>query len=290
MLKRSLVLLLSLAVAASLFAASAADFAAQGRAAFDRQEWDKAVELFQKAITLDPKNAEHHYLLGATYGQQAQRAGMFSAAGLAKKTKAELERAVELDPNYVDARLALIDYYMIAPGFMGGSIEKAKEHAAFVRKQDDIMGRRATARIYLREKKNDLATKEYVEMVRAHPQSAKAHYFLGAFLLSEKNYAGALHELELAVKLDAAFMPSYYRLGQHAATSQSNYARGEEALKKYLAYKPKDNEPALEWAWYWLGMVYEKQGKKAEARSSYLNAQKLAPKAKDISEALKRVS
>lgn len=290
MLTRSLTLVLCLALAAPLFAATAEDLATQGRAALTAGNLDKAVELLEKAVELEPSNAKNHYLLGGAYGQKAQASSMFSAVGPAKKAKAELEKAIELDPNFVDARLALIDYLMFAPGFMGGSMDKAKEQAAVVRKLDDIMGRRALARIYFREKKKDLALKEYVEMVRAHPQSAKAHYLYGAYLLSEKNYAGALHELESSIKLDATYMPPYYRLGQHAASSQSNYARGEEALKKYLAYKPKDNEPGHEWAWYWLGMVYEKQGRKADARNSYLNAQKIAPKAKDINEALKRVS
>ena len=79
-------------------------------------------------------------------------------------------------------------------------------------------------------------------------------------------------------------------LGQHAALSESNYARGEEAVRKYLGYKPAHDEPALARAWYWLGMIQEKEGKKADARQSYTNAQKLTPDAKDINEALKRVS
>lgn len=32
------------------------------------------------------------------------------------------------------------------------------------------------------------------------------------------------------------------RIGQHAARSATNYARGEESLRKYLGYKPADND------------------------------------------------
>ena len=74
------------------------------------------------------------------------------------------------------------------------------------------------------------------------------------------------------------------------AAGRAVAARGEEAIRKYLNYKPAEDEPALASAWYWLGMIQEKQGKKAEARQSYLNALKLAPDAKNINEALKRVS
>src|SRR5438132_6320340 len=129
-----------------------------------------------------------------------------------------------------------------------------------------------------------------VEAVREQPKSAKAHYFLGNALLNQKDWKGSLHEYEMALSLDAAYMPAYFRMGQHAAQSESNYARGEEGLRKYLQYKPAEGEPGLARAWYWLGMVQEKQGKKAEARQSYGNALKLAPDSKDVSEALRRVS
>ena len=93
-----------------------------------------------------------------------------------------------------------------------------------------------------------------------------------------------------ALKLDAAFMPTYFRLGQQAVRSGTNPIRGEESLRKYLAYKPADNEPGHGSAWYWLGQLQEKQGRKAEAKTSYSNALKLAPTSDDVKAALKRVS
>jgi len=44
----------------------------------------------------------------------------FSAAGLAKKVRASFERAVELDGSNVQARSDLAEFYMEAPGVMGG--------------------------------------------------------------------------------------------------------------------------------------------------------------------------
>ena len=66
--------------------------------------------------------------------------------------------------------------------------------------------------------------------------------------------------------------------------------RGEEAIRKYLGYKPAEQEPRLASAWYWLGMIEEKQGKQADAQQSYRNALKLAPDSKNVREALKRVT
>ena len=282
--------LLLCAFSLPLFAADAAAIAAAGKAALEKDQHEKAVELYEKAIALSPKTAEYHYYLGAAYGELAQQSGLLKQASLAKKTKAAFEKAVELDPNYLDARQALIDYYTIAPGFMGGSQEKALEQAAEIKKRNNLEGHRAYARIYARQKKTDLARKEFVDAVRENPTSARAHYLLGSYLINDKNWSGSLQELEAALRLDPNYMPTYLRLGQHAALSGQNYARGEEMLRKYLTYKPADREPGHATTWFFIGMIQEKQGKKADARASYLNAQKLAPQAKDIAEAIKRVS
>ena len=101
-----------------------------GRLAFDRGNSDSAADYLEKAIALDPRNSEYHLWLGRVVGMQAQNANLLSKASLAKQTKAEFEKAVELDPNNLEARSNLIDYYVMAPGFMGGSIEKAQQQAA----------------------------------------------------------------------------------------------------------------------------------------------------------------
>jgi Tfp pilus assembly protein PilF len=84
-------------------------------------------------------------------------------------------------------------------------------------------------------------------------------------------------------------MPAVFQIGHLAALSGQNLARGEESLQKYLAYKPSGEEPGHHRTHYWLGMIYEKQGKKAEAKAHYDASLKLRPGQKDVGEALKRV-
>jgi tetratricopeptide (TPR) repeat protein len=290
MRKATLLSLLCLFAALPLCAATAAEYAVQGRAALTRDEHEKAVELYTKAIALEPKNADYHYFLGVAYGEMAQEAGMLKAASLAKKTKAAFEQAVALNPKHTDARMGLVSYYLLAPGFMGGGDDKAVAQAAAIKAYDSLDGHRAYASIYRHQKKPDLARKELVEAVRENPKSAKAHTILGNTYASEKNWSAALHEYETAVQLDPKFMVAYLRIGQHAASSGTNYARGEEALRKYLAYTPDPLEPGHAGAWMALGVIQEKQGKKAEAKTSFTNALKLVPNDKGIKEALKRVS
>jgi Tfp pilus assembly protein PilF len=203
----------------------------------------------------------------------------------------ELERAVQLDPNFIAARLALLEFYVVAPAVAGGSETAAMEQASEIRKRDAIDGHRAFARVYTAAKKPDLARKEHVDMVKEQPASARAHYWFGVHLmLTEKNYKAASDEFESAVKLDPSYMPAYFQIGHVAVLAANNLARGEETLKKYLAYRPKDEEPSVARAHYWLGGIYEKQGKKAEAMSNYAASLKINPNQKDVGAAMKRVS
>lgn len=197
---------------------------------------------------------------------------------------------MELDGNNIDAHFALIDFYMIAPGFMGGSESTALAQATEIKKRDSLAGHRALARIYLRKQRTEPARNEMLAAVREQPASAKANYHYALFLLGEKNYKGAAEELDNAIKLDAAYMPSYFRVGQTAVFAENNYTRGEEALKKYLTHTLGEDEPPLARAWFWLGRIYDAQGKKAEAKQSYSTSLKLTPGAKEVVEALKRVS
>jgi tetratricopeptide (TPR) repeat protein len=262
----------------------------QGRAAMARNDADTAATLFEKAVAQSPKSAEAHYLLGTAYGSQAQKASLFGQASLAGKTKDEFEKAVELDPNLLDARYGLVEFYAMAPGIIGGSYDKAFAQAAEIKKHDPLMAHRAAAFIYAHQKKPDDARNEYLAEVRELPSSARAHIDLGVSYIVDKNFKAAVEEFETAVRVEPAYMPAYFRIGQGAVLASSNYARGEEALRKYLTYTPKENEPSHARTHYWLGQIFEKQGKKAEARASFATSLKLNPNQKDVAEALKRVS
>jgi tetratricopeptide (TPR) repeat protein len=256
----------------------------------NRNDADAAATLLEKAVAQNPKSAEAHYLLGSAYGSQAQKASIFGQASLAGKTKDEFEKAVELDPNLLDARYGLVEFYTMAPGFMGGSYDKAFAQAAEIKKHDPLMAHRAAAFIYSHQKKTDEARNEYLAEVREFPKSARAHIDLGVSYIVEKNFKAAAEEFENAAKVEPTYMPVYFRLGQGAVITNSNYTHGEEALRKYLAYTPKTDEPSHARAHYWLGQLFEKQGKKAEAKASFATSLKLNPAQKDVAEALKRVS
>jgi tetratricopeptide (TPR) repeat protein len=282
--------LVLLAFATSSFAATPEALYASGRQAMRAGDASKAIEFFEQAVKAKPRTAEYHYWLGSAYGNAAAGANILKQASLARKALAALEKTVELDANHLEARLALIQFYKMAPGIMGGSDEKALKEAAEIKKRDAVMGHAAYARIHRFDKKPELATKEYLDAIRAQPASGKARDNYANHLIGLKNYKQAFEELETAAKFNPPYMPALFRIGALAVISESNYARGEETLKKYLTSTPADDEPQLGRAWYWLGQIYEKQGRKADAKASFANSLRLQPGAKDVTTAMKRVS
>lgn len=88
-------------------------------------DYDAAINSFSMAVNLAPDNSSYHHWLGKSYGMLAQESSLLSAYSLSRKTRRELERAVELDDQNVDALTDLMEYYRRAPAFLGGGEEKA---------------------------------------------------------------------------------------------------------------------------------------------------------------------
>jgi tetratricopeptide (TPR) repeat protein len=102
-----------------------------------------------------PQAAVCHYALGVVLGVQAMSEGMLKAARSAGTVKAALTQAQTLEPSWYPARSALVDFYVLAPGFMGGSKDRAGELARSAPTPDQV--RALQARIDLQAGNADSA-------------------------------------------------------------------------------------------------------------------------------------
>ena len=98
-----------------------------GQKQYAAGDYDAAINSFSNAVSLAPDNAVYHHWLGKSYGMLAQESSLLTAYSLSRKTRRELERAVELDDRDVDALTDLMEFYRRAPGFLGGGEEKVDE-------------------------------------------------------------------------------------------------------------------------------------------------------------------
>ena len=186
-----------------------------------------------------------------------------SAAGLAGKVRGEFERAVQLNPKDLEARLDLTEFYIEAPGIVGGGEDKARQQALSVATVNPAREHWVYARIA--EKKDSAAAEhEYRQYIELSNGDAEAWLNLALFLRRQKRY----DEMEQAiVKLSQAPMPKLDVLVEAAQIlyrSGRRFPSAIELLNRYIAAGPVEAAPAFK-AHYLLGMLLEKQGDKAGA-------------------------
>lgn len=253
------------------------------------EKWDRAVEAAERAVALQPKSSDYHLWLGRAYGNKAEHCNPFCAAGLAGKVRSEFERAVELDPANVQARSDLAEYYMEAPGVMGGSKDKARAMAEQMQQRDPAAAHWVRARLAEKDKQYDQAEKEFRAAIEASSSPAGAWLDLAGFYRRR----GRLNDMETAVGkavdtprrtggtlFDAASL--LFRAGR-------NFPGAVEMLRQYLNGGKIDCDAPAFRAQYLLGSILEKQGDKQAAAAAYQAALALARDFDDPRKALKRV-
>lgn len=267
--------------------AEAADYL--GRALLSLRKTDDAVDWLEKAAQLAPRRADYLVHLAQAYGRAAQEASMLRKPGLASKAKDACLKAIEIDPNNLDAREFLVTFYLVAPGIMGGDDDKAKEQANEIAKRDPVRGALALANVATDAK--DIAGAERIlkEGLAKHPNESRLQLGLGTFYQSQQRWDAAFELYDAMLAADPNAWNALYQIGRTAALSGKRLDRGVETLKRYLGHTPDTDSPPLANAHYRLGMVYEKQGNKPAARAEYQAALKLDPKLDDAKEALKKL-
>ena len=241
-------------------------------------------------MSLDPENAQYHLWLGRIYGEKADHAGFWSAAGMAKKVRGEFETAVRLNPNSAEARTDLAEFYLEAPGIVGGGRDKAEAQAQKLATMDPVKAGWVKGR--LAEKKKDLvsAENEYRAAIEASHGAALAWLNLAFFY----RHNGRLDAMEDAIRhASSAPMDQPEVLMESAEMllrSKRDLPQAIQLLRRYLSSTPTaEAAPAFK-AHYLLGTALEQQGDKPAAAQEYRASLSLAKSFALAQNALDRVN
>ncbi len=249
------------------------------RAFFQYEDWDRAESRCKRAVELDPNNSRFHRWLGRVYGEKAGRANIWSAAGL----------AAQLDPRDADALVDVAEYYLEAPGIMGGGNDKAREQAKVLGRVSPAQEHWVYARIAEKNKDFSAAEREYHQMIEVAKGDAEAWLNLGFFYRNRQRY----DEMEQAfVQMNQAPMP---HRGVLVEGANSLFRTGRaflfaiELLRRYFAEGPVEEAPAFK-AHNLLGQILERQGDKTDAAVEYRACLALARNFEPCRQGLKRVA
>lgn len=252
------------------------------RARLQAGKSELAVDSAEKAATLSPNNAQAQFWLGNAYGSQIGKVGMLSKMSLAPKLRDAFEATIRLDPNNLDARESVLQYYLQAPSVVGGGKDKAVLQVKEIAKRDAARGHLAQAQIYIADKNTAAALKSYEAAYAAKPSDASIRLALGIGYQQANRWNEAFkHFRTWAVQDDKAGV-AWYQIGRSSALSGQLLDEGIAALKKYLGMPHSANEPQNKNAYYRLGQLYAKAGNKAEAKVAFQSALKLDPSYKEV--------
>jgi tetratricopeptide (TPR) repeat protein len=235
---------------------------------------EEAVTLGERCVAAHPQASNCHLALGNALGTKAVTAGIMSAIGYAGTIRDSFKKAVELDPHNMDARFSLLQFYMQAPGIVGGGTGKAQALAAQTAALNADAGKVMLAQLdasddrmanaeamvlamatsaneavadaqrdllnsignkYRIDKKPGDSERIYREALRRFPDSDGALYGLARVQQDQGKHREAIAGMEQVI----AMVP---RAGAHYRIGQSQQALGEKAkaaasYEKALSFK-----------------------------------------------------
>jgi tetratricopeptide (TPR) repeat protein len=260
------------------------------RAYFSLGQWDRGTGECERAVSLAPDNSQFHLWLGRIYGEKADRAGFIAAAGLARKVRDEFERAVHLNPESVDARSDLAEFYLEAPGIVGGGRDKAQAQADSLRSLDPARAHWVNARIAEKKKDFTTAEQEYRGAIEASHGSASAWLNLGLFYRHRERWDDMEQTLMHVRPAPLDRPDALVDAAEILLRSQRNLPEAVRLLQAYLSSSAKvEQAPAFK-VHYLLGTADEKLGDRQGAAEEYRSALDLAHEFQPAQQALQRVN
>ncbi len=261
--------------------------AEMARAEFAQGKVEAAVKEIKKAVAAAPDNARYRFLLGVMLGSYVDEVSIFSKLGVVHDMRDAFKQAIKLKPDYLDARLALMQFYLFAPGVAGGDEAKAKAQLAAIEKIDPAHGYEAAAAFDMKAKQVDKAIAAYRKALKLDPTLSDAALSLGFTLEQKKDWDGAFQAFRQVIANDDDDKAmAQYQLGKLAALSGLHAEAGKSALRDYLQTGHAHALPQPTYAHWRLGMIMAKAGDMPGAREEFQTALKLDPHNKDARESL----
>lgn len=217
-----------------------------GKSYFLKADFKKATDYFLKATQAAPSNSEYHHWLGKAYGRRAEMSSMLTAPSLASKSRHSFERAVELDPANGEALNDLFEYYLQAPGFLGGGLGKASAMVDRIAKLDPAEKHYAEARLAEHRKEWHNAEMQLRRAVDLGPRQVGRFIDLAKFLARH----GRMQESEATFRQAEKIAPDSPELLFERANTYiqagRNLETARELLKRFLESDLRPEHPSRE--------------------------------------------
>jgi tetratricopeptide (TPR) repeat protein len=218
-----------------------------GQSYFMLGDYKKATESFEKAIAMVPptheQSSELYHWLGRTFGRRAETATFLTAPSNASKARQMFERAVQLDPHNGEAVNDLFDYYLEAPGFLGGGIQKAEELARHIAQLDAAEGQYAEAQIQDRRKEYQAAEEHLRRAAQLAPLQVGRILDLANYLANRERLAESDAMFQQAFRMAPGSPKVLFHRAEVYVRQNRNLGEARALLEQYLKSSLTPEDP-----------------------------------------------
>ena len=222
---------------------SPASHALLGQCYYRLEDYKKASEAFQKAVDAEADNSVYWDWLGRAYGRRAETSSFFTAPSYASKARQYFEKAVQLNSENLDATDDLFEYYLEAPGFLGGGKDKAAELSERVRQRAPGKYHSMQARLAEKDKKMDLAEREWRAAVEAAPNEPGRVIDLARFLARQGRHNESDARFDQARRLAPESVQLKFQRARTYIDAKRNLEQARTLLEEYLKAPLTPDDP-----------------------------------------------
>ncbi len=224
------------------------------------KEWDKAIFYYEALVKEEPSNANYHYKYGGALGMKALLVNKLIAVSYIDDIKREFELAAQLDPQHIETRWALVEFYIQLPVILGGGEKKAIVYAKELERISPVDGYLAQGHIAEHSKRYKEAAPFFKKAVEV---GGSLHTYERLINLYEKDkqFDNALATASEALKKHRINQLNY-RIGELVAKSRLQSQYGIERLGQYVENYTNNDEPSKAWAYYRLAQINKNMGEK----------------------------
>ena len=218
-------------------------YALMGRNHYMMSDYKKATDDLEKAVAAEPTNSDYALWLGRAYGRRAETSSVFTAPGNASKARQYFEKAVHYNPRNMEALNDLFEYYLQAPGFLGGGFDKASATAQRIAQLDAAEGHWAQAKLAEKKKEYRTAEEHLQRAIENAPQQVGRLIDLARFLASQGRYQEAEQSFAKAEKINPSSAKLLYNRAEIYIQSGRNLDIAKELLKRYMSLNLTADDP-----------------------------------------------
>jgi tetratricopeptide (TPR) repeat protein len=274
----------------------------------------------ERAVALAPAVARYHRQLAEVQGVMAQHANALQQVFLGRKFRKEIDTALALDAQDVQALRDLMEFHLLAPGILGGDLKTADGVAGRIAAIDATEGFLARARVAAFRKdyrlademtrkaagtspgsyRAEIASAQY-HLAPEHrdeavaedaarramsldPSRIDAHVVLASVLAGRESFEALDRALESAAQTVPDDATPFYRAAEQLLAKKTGLPRAERYLRRYLQQDPEGNQPSRAEAHWQLGLALEGQGRLEAATDEWKKAVQLDPSSPAVRE------